>query len=235
MYLLIKYHRPVFVCRAGQTTSELDRLNINCKMARSESLGNNGKAFRNALFGFMKEECLDFMRRRKQAFSPAMNTGTSISGLMNSFSKDADCDGSEWNDDDYVGTDGKTPLPFPCHIMTSTMPRARQTVDWEKYPYPVEMLSNLNPLDKGDFMGMELEEIEEKEPEWYEHLVEDPFLTRFPGGECYGDLTSRLESIVVDMEQQVGPVLVVSHVSVLQALVSYFRNSKIEECTSIEM
>jgi len=84
-------------------------------------------------------------------------------------------------------------------------------------------------------MGMELEEIAEAHPEWYESLVEDPFLTRFPGGECYGDLTSRLEQIVVDMEQQVGPVLVVSHVSVLQALVSYFRNSKIEQCTSIEI
>jgi phosphohistidine phosphatase SixA len=203
-------------------------------MGRSESLGSNGKAFRNALFGFMKDECLDFMHRRKQAFAPAMNTGTSISGLMNSFSKTCDSDESDWNDD-YLGTDGTTPLPFPCHILTSTMPRARQTVDWENYPYPVEMLSNLNPLDKGDFMGMELEEISEKEPEWYSHLVEDPFMTRFPGGECYGDLTSRLESIVVDMEQQVGPVLVVSHVSVLQALVSYFRNSKIEKCTSIEM
>jgi hypothetical protein len=170
--------RPIFVCRAGQTTSEFDRLNVNSRMARSESLGSNGKAFRNALFGFMKEECLDFMRRRKEVFSPAMNTGTSISGLMNSFSKDGECNGDDWNDGDYVGTDGMTPLPFPCHIMTSTMPRARQTVNWEHYPYPVEMLSNLNPLDKGDFMGMELEEIAQKDPEWYEHLVEDPFLTR---------------------------------------------------------
>jgi broad specificity phosphatase PhoE len=77
--------------------------------------------------------------------------------------------------------------------------------------------------------------LDRSQPGWYTQLVEDPFLTRFPGGECYGDLTSRLESIVVDIEQKVGPVLVVSHVSVLQALVSYFRNSKIEECTSIEM
>jgi hypothetical protein len=176
--------RPVFVCRAGQTTSESDRMNRNAKMAKSESLGTNGKAFRNSLFGFMKEECLDFMRRRKQVFAPAMNTGTSISGLMNSFSKEnLEREGDEWVDEDYVGTDGVTPLPFPCHIMTSTMPRARQTVDWVHYPYPVEMLSNLNPLDKGDFMGMELEEIAHQHPEWYDHLVEDPFLTRFPGGE----------------------------------------------------
>ena len=147
--------RPVFVCRAGQTTTEMDRLNVNCRMTRAESLGSKSKAFRDALFGYMKEECLEFMRRRKEAFAPAMNTGTSINGMMNSFSRDDDSDGN-WSHE-YVGTDGMTPLPFPCHIMTSTIPRARQTVDWVEYPYPVEMLSNLNPLDKGDFMGIELE------------------------------------------------------------------------------
>ncbi|ACI64342.1 predicted protein, partial [Thalassiosira pseudonana CCMP1335] len=177
--------RPIFICRAGQTMADSDRVSFNSRMTRGENLGSNGKAFRNALFGFMKEEF--------------------------------------------------TPLPFPCHIMTSTMPRARQTVGWEDMPYPIEVLSNLNPLDKGDFTGCELEELAVTEPEWYEQLVADPFWTRFPGGECYGDLMCRLESIVVDMEQQVGPVLVVSHVSVLQALVSYFRNSPVEECTGIEI
>merc|ERR1712127_401600 len=102
-------------------------------------------------------------------------------------------------------------------------------------PYPVEELSNLNPLDKGDFTGQELEDLAISHPEWYEQLVADPFYTRFPGGECYGDLLSRLESVVVDIEQQVGPVLVVSHVSVLQVLVAYFRNTPVESCTSIAL
>ena len=35
------------------------------------------------------------------------------------------------------------------------------------------------------------------------------------------------------MEQQVAPVLIVSHVSVLQCLVAYFRGSPVQECTSI--
>lgn len=61
-----------------------------------------------------------------------------------------------------------------------------------------------------------------------------PFL-RFPGGESYSDAINRLESVVIDMEQQLGLVVVVSHVSVLQVLVSYFRSSPIEECTSIEI
>lgn len=58
---------------------------------------------------------------------------------------------------------------------------------------------------------------------------------RFPGGECYRDLIRRLESVIIDIEQQVIPVLVVSHVSILQTLMSYFRNSDVEKCTSIEV
>mmetsp|Transcript_28988 Transcript_28988/g.49396 ORF Transcript_28988/g.49396 Transcript_28988/m.49396 type:complete len:709 (-) Transcript_28988:88-2214(-) len=243
--------RPVFICRAGQTMNEQERAVNNTHMSRSENLGRHGKAFRDSLFGFMREECLDFMKRRQDAtFRPDLNTGTSMSGVMNqsmgrSFSFDGLAELDKMSQetpvhpptqDEYqVGTDGVTPLPFPCHIMSSTMPRARQTVDWENIPYPVEMMSNLNPLDKGDFTGQELEDIALTHPDWYNELVADPFYTRFPGGECYGDLTSRLESIVVDVEQQVGPVLVVSHVSVLQVLVAYFRNTPVEDCTGIAL
>lgn len=246
--------RPVFICRAGQTMNDQERALNNTNMSRSESLGRHGKAFRDSLFEFMREECLDFMKRRQEAtFRPELNTGTSMSGVMNqstsgrSFSFDGLSSFDDLaddrlqsplhpNQDEYqVGTDGVTPLPFPCHIMSSTMPRARQTVEWENIPYPVEMTSNLNPLDKGDFTGKELEDIALAHPDWYRELVADPFYTRFPGGECYGDLTSRLESIVVDIEQQVGPVLVVSHVSVLQVLVAYFRNTPTEDCTGIAL
>lgn len=40
--------------------------------------------------------------------------------------------------------------------------------------------------------------------------------------------------MIIDVEQQVSPVLVVSHVSVLQSLVAYFRGSPVEKCMSIE-
>ena len=45
----------------------------------------------------------------------------------------------------------------------------------------------------------------------------------------------RLESVVVDVEQQVIPTLIVSHVSVLQMLIAYFRNSPVEEAMTIEV
>ena len=61
------------------------------------------------------------------------------------------------------------------------------------------------------------------------------FLYRFPGGESYFDLIKRLDAVIVDLEQQVTPTLVVSHASVLQMLIAYFRNSPVEKCMDIEV
>jgi hypothetical protein len=66
-------------------------------------------------------------------------------------------------------------------------------------------------------------------------LTEQIQLRRFPGGESYRDLIKRLESVVVDLEQQVIPTLVVSHVSCLQVLIAYFRTSPVEKCMEIEV
>lgn len=46
---------------------------------------------------------------------------------------------------------------------------------------------------------------------------------------------SRLSSVVIDVEQEVIPTLVVSHVSILQCLMAYFRNTRVEKCMSIEV
>jgi broad specificity phosphatase PhoE len=44
-----------------------------------------------------------------------------------------------------------------------------------------------------------------------------------------------LTSVVIDLEQQVIPTLVISHLSILQCLIAYFRNTPVERCTSIEV
>ena len=65
---------------------------------------------------------------------------------------------------------------FPLRIYTSTMPRAADTVSWDDFQ--VNQRSNLNPLDKGDFAGMDLEEIKRANPELYKKLEADPYNTR---------------------------------------------------------
>lgn len=227
--------RPIFLCRPGQTVSGITTddhdvvdvsrqsldMSINTKkrLLRGDSLSPIGRNFSNELYEFMFEESMDFLLKRSSIMDMA-ETGTSMSGLAgNNFSEERDA---------------REP-PFPYRIYTSTMPRAAETVTWQEYDFKVEELSNLNPLDKGDFAGKELEEIQATNPEWYSKLQKNPFLTRFPGGESYKDVIRRLESVVVELEQQVVPTLVVSHVSVLQVLIAYFRNSPIEECMSIEI
>ena len=74
----------------------------------------------------------------------------------------------------------------------------------------------LTPLDKGQHMGLSMDEIRTQHPQFYEKFSKDHLNTRFPGGECYRDLMTRLEGVLIEIEQQTMPVLVVSHVSVLQ-------------------
>ena len=56
------------------------------------------------------------------------------------------------------------------------MPRAADTVSWEDFT--LIQRSNLNPLDKGDFAGQELDEIKIANPMWFAKLERDPYNTR---------------------------------------------------------
>lgn len=210
--------RPIYLCRSGETEKE-GKVGEKKRSTCGNKLGQRGILFRNNLAKFIEKEGYEMYRNRehtlKEAFMPTQNaTGTSIGGLAE-------------KDD--------TEVPFSCHVMSSTMPRAIDTASWKMLPFYVNELPNLNPLDKGDFSGMELDEIKEKNPEWYARLKNDSFLTRFPGGECYADLIHRLETCIIDMEQQISMVAVVSHVSVVQVLISYFRRSPVAKSTSVKV
>lgn len=240
--------RPIYLCRPGQTISGIltdgeDYVNrakvkrdlrtglfedmsrgTKKKSLRGDKLGPNGQKFKDDLLEFISTECLDFSNKRASVHDMG-HTGTS--GLSRSSSY------SDWDaipdQDNPTMVNGTVPL----HIYTSTMPRAADTVHWEQIQ--VNQRSNLNPLDKGDFAGMDWDEIKRANPEWYDRMIHDTYNTRFPGGESYRDLMSRLTSVVIDVEQQVIPTLVVSHVSILQCLMAYFRNTRVERCMSIEV
>lgn len=207
--------RPVWICRAGATSGSSAASSDDDddgRRARAGSLlGAAGERFRDDLRAFAERGARRWLEARDEldarAYAgPALETGTSVDGEV---------DGRE----------------APLRVLSSTMPRATRTVSWAEDGMQVR--SNLNPLDKGDFAGMELEAIRRKDPDWYARLERDPYNTRFPGGECYRDLVARLESVVIDVEQQVAPVLVVGHVSVIQALLAYFRGTPVEQCASI--
>jgi len=162
--------RPIFLCRAGETSvMEEERAEGKgslTKRMRGDRLGKRGLRFRDVLCDFVEKEGIDFMNRKKvTVIHPReMDTGTSISGLLPP-------------DHPHRSSSSSTTLPFPCLVMSSTMPRALETASW-RIPFPVKDVSNLNPLDTGDYAGMDLEGIRELHPEWYEQLEQEPFHTR---------------------------------------------------------
>lgn len=170
---------------------------------RRAGLNSVGDRFRLALATFIALEGEKFMERRKRALKESsindslrrLRTGTSLTGtstlvagihadadtLLKSLSKSKSVD---IQDDDLdiitASVDDSLGIPlFPCYILTSIMPRAIQTATWDNLPFEMNHVSNLNPIDKGDFMGLEMEEIAEYHPEWYSKLSKSPFTTRY--------------------------------------------------------
>lgn len=164
--------RPIFMCRPGKThssvcTDEDDYVSYvneadpaladmsahtRKKSMKGDMLGMDGLSFSLKLRDFMEHENEQFISRRTDILPN--ETGTSLTGLM------------PWG------------RPFPTTVLTSTMPRAVQTCQWARENDILEQFSNLNPLDKGDFMGLELDQIQDIDPDWYAALEQDPFHTR---------------------------------------------------------
>lgn len=165
--------RPIFMCRPGKTHSSvctdeddyvsyvnesdpaLQDMSVHTrrKSMKGDMLGMEGLSFSLKLREFVQRESAEFIARRSD-ISKSRETGTSLTGL------------TPWD------------RPFPTTVLTSTMPRAVQTCQWAKEYDLLEQFSNLNPLDKGDFMGLELDQIQDIDPDWYASLEDDPFETR---------------------------------------------------------
>jgi 6-phosphofructo-2-kinase/fructose-2,6-biphosphatase 1 len=245
--------RPIFLIRPGRTVSgqqsdqSIDLSNnstdasvgnslfrrfhsansISSKRRRGDALCPEGIAFRRSLWKFLYSEVKDFIIKRRSV-ADNKSTGTSISGLV---------DLPKYNNGDAVEEleENLENGMLPIRVLTSTMPRAVQTIAFDEQDVPYSQMSNLNPIDKGDFAGLELDEIRTEDPVFFHHLQGDTFKTRFPGGESYFDLVRRLKPVVIDVEQQVVPVVVVSHVSILQCLMAYFRNTSVQSCMTAEV
>jgi len=110
-------------------------------------------------------------------------------------------------------------------VYTSTLPRSVQTAQPILERYGVtgyEEISALNMMDTGVFHSMTTDEIRSRMPEELAKWEQQKFRYRFPGGESQQDVASSLEHIILELERQTLPVLVISHASTLQVLYGYF-------------
>merc|ERR1712008_84298 len=86
-------------------------------------------------------------------------------------------------------------------------------------------------MGRGACNGLTDSEIEAQVPD----VIADPVLKRFPGGESLGDVLQRLSSTLVEVEQEMRPVIVTASVTVLQVLYCYYAQRPVQQAMSIKL
>ncbi|CAM6124564.1 unnamed protein product [Calypogeia fissa] len=119
-------------------------------------------------------------------------------------------------------------------IWTSTLQRtiitARHIAGFPKVQWRA-----LDEINAGVCDGMTYEEIKADMPEEYSARKQDKLRYRYPRGESYLDVIQRLEPVIIELERQRSPVVVIAHQAVLRALYAYFTDKPLKEAPHIEM
>lgn len=121
----------------------------------------------------------------------------------------------------------------PITVWTSTLRRTIQTASWlTKNPI---RLRALDEIDAGLCDGMTYAEIKEKMPAEYQARKADKFLYRYPRGESYEDVIQRLDPVIIELERQRQPILVIAHQAILRAIYAYFMDTPPRQIPFIEV
>jgi broad specificity phosphatase PhoE/predicted kinase len=118
-------------------------------------------------------------------------------------------------------------------VWTSTLRRTIQT----SMPYTDKPQSfrALDEIDAGICDGMTYEQIREQMPDVYAARKADKFRYRYPRGESYEDVIQRLDPLIIQLERQTSPVLVIAHQAVLRAIYAYLMDRPPTECPRLEI
>ncbi|XP_031271768.1 6-phosphofructo-2-kinase/fructose-2,6-bisphosphatase isoform X1 [Pistacia vera] len=119
-------------------------------------------------------------------------------------------------------------------IWTSTLQRTILTAS-PIVGFPKIQWRALDEINAGVCDGMTYEEIRKNMPEEYDARKKDKLRYRYPRGESYLDVIQRLEPVIIELERQRAPVVVISHQAVLRALYAYFADRPLKEIPHIEM
>ncbi|CAN1180239.1 FKFBP [Linum perenne] len=119
-------------------------------------------------------------------------------------------------------------------IWTSTLQRTILTAG-PLADFPKIQWRALDEINAGVCDGMTYEEIKKNMPDEYESRKKDKLRYRYPRGESYLDVIQRLEPVIIELERQRAPVVVISHQAVLRALYAYFADRPLKEIPHIEM
>jgi broad specificity phosphatase PhoE/predicted kinase len=127
----------------------------------------------------------------------------------------------------------KAPREADVNVWTSTLRRTIQTA-WPLTRKPMVWRA-LDEIDAGVCDGMTYDQIRAQMPEVHAARSADKFRYRYPRGESYEDVIQRLDHLIIQLERQESPVLVIAHQAVLRALYAYLMDRPPRECPSLSI
>ncbi|KAI5070234.1 hypothetical protein GOP47_0014577 [Adiantum capillus-veneris] len=133
---------------------------------------------------------------------------------------------------DFVNERLKT--EHTASVWMSTLQRTIATVQ-HLTQFPKVQWRALDDISAGICDGMTYDEIKSKMPEEYKARSLDKLRYRYPRGESYLDVIQRLEPVIIELERQHSPVIIVAHQAVLRSLYGYFADKPLEQIPYIEI
>lgn len=120
-------------------------------------------------------------------------------------------------------------------VLTGTAKVHAETSVHLRLHVPVYTTPLLNELRGGDLQLIKRSDIQKKHPDIYEARQKDKLHYRYPGvgGESYMDVIERVRPIIIELERQRKPVLLVCHLAVLRCIVAYFTGCEMEEIPNL--
>ncbi|KAJ1699034.1 hypothetical protein LUZ63_007546 [Rhynchospora breviuscula] len=120
-------------------------------------------------------------------------------------------------------------------VWTSTLQRSILTAS-PIVGFPKIQWRALDEINFGACDGMTYEEMKKKNmPDEYESRMKDKLRYRYPRGESYLDVIQRLEPVIIELERQRAPVVVIAHQAVLRALYAYFADRPLAETPHLDV
>ena len=124
-------------------------------------------------------------------------------------------------------------LDLKPEVFTSTLQRTMQTA--APLCVPATPWRALDEIDAGICDGMTYSEIAAQMPHEFEARQRDKLRYRYPRGESYQDVIARLEPVIIELERQRRPLMVIAHQAVLRALYAYFIDKAPEDVLRMEI
>jgi len=213
-------NRPIYMTRAGETQFIKRGL-----IGGDSELTASGIEFAKALG--------DFLQYDDSGFSCLLNTASSTATSSKPRPQSATGDtptsstastpGFEYDFDNFGLLHGGA-----INVWTSTMRSARETAARIKQNKYVEWRA-LREIEAGVCDGMSYDQIKVRFPQEYRARMKDKLRYRYPRGESYFDVITRLDPVIFELERQKEPLLIVGHLAVLRCLYAYFLDLPIEE------